>query len=172
MDPRDRCWLQGHPDRANHVQPAAGLVPDFIRDTNTLPRPAAPQYLETVHDGDYSYNACRVPWRLAIDYLVSGEPRAQAVLRKTNAWVRGVAGDNPARILDGYDLRGHPISAGHAMSFTALFAVAAMIDAANQHWLDALWAEIVQTPREDEEYYGNTLKLLAMIVLSGNWWPP
>lgn len=41
-----------------------------------------------------------------------------------------------------------------------------------QQWLDAPWAEIVRTPREDEEYYGNTLKMLAMIVLAGNCWTP
>lgn len=152
--------------------PTTGLIPDFIVDTSTSPRPAAPWYLESDHDGDYSYNACRVPWRLATDYLTSGDPRALAALRRINAWIRRAAGNDPARILDGYDLRGRPVSTGHGMAFIAPFAVAAMVDAANEDWLDALWAEIVRTPREDEEYYGNTLKLLAMIVLSGNWWSP
>jgi hypothetical protein len=156
----------------NQYSPSAGLVPDFIRDTNTAPRPAGPGYLETSHDGHFSYNACRVPWRLATDYLTSGEPRALGIVRRTTAWIRRATEDIPRRIGDGYDLRGVAFSHEHAMAFLAPLTVAAMVEASNQPWLDALWTEIVSTPREDEEYYGNTLKMLAMIVLSGNWWTP
>jgi len=38
----------------NQYSPLAGLVPDFIRDTNTAPRPAGPRYLETADDGHLS----------------------------------------------------------------------------------------------------------------------
>src|SRR4029077_18396448 len=48
----------------------------------------------------------------------------------------------------------------------------AMVDAANQGWLDAIWDLMVATPLADGGYYENTLKLLAMIVMSGNWWAP
>jgi len=88
------------------------------------------------------------------------------------AWFRHAVQDNPSRIGDGYDLGGTAFSHQRAMAFVAPLAVAAVVDAANQQWLDALWTEIVRTPRQDEEYYGNTLKMLAMIVLSGNWWTP
>jgi endo-1,4-beta-D-glucanase Y len=152
--------------------PAAGLVPDFIRDTNTSPRPAEPWYLETSHDGHFSYNACRVPWRVATDYLTSGDPRALDLVRPMTAWMRHATQETPRRIGDGYDLSGAALSRQRAMAFMAPLAVAAMVDAPNQEWLDALWTEIVRTPRQDEEYYGNTLKMLAMIVLSGNWWTP
>lgn len=152
--------------------PAAGLVPDFIKETNTTPRPAQPWYLETSHDGDFSYNACRVPWRVATDYLTSGDPRALDLVRPITAWFRQAVQDNPRRIGDGYDLGGTAFSHQRAMAFVAPLAVAAMVDASNQQWLDSLWIEIVGTPRQDEEYYGNTLKMLAMIVLSGNWWTP
>lgn len=152
--------------------PEAGLVPDFIKDTNTTPRPVEPWYLETSDDGHFSYNACRVPWRVATDYLTSGDSRARDLVRPMTAWFRHAAQDTPRRIGDGYDLGGEAFSHQRAMAFVAPLGVAAMVDAQNQQWLDALWAEIVRTPREDEEYYGNTLKMLAMIVLSGNWWTP
>jgi len=156
----------------NEYSPAAGLVPDFIRDTDTAPQPAEPGYLETWHDGHFSYNSCRVPWRLATDYLTSGEPRAMDIVRPMTAWIRRATQDTPTRIGDGYDLRGTAFSHERSMAFVAPLAVAAMVDSSNQQWLNALWAEIVDTPREDEEYYGNTLKMLAMIMLSGNWWRP
>ncbi len=159
-------WVQ------TRYSPAAGLVPDFIRDTHAVPRPAEPGYLETRHDGHYSYNACRVPWRLATDYLISGEPRAFEAVQRINAWIRRAAGDDPASIYDGYDLRGVPFSRERAMAFVVPFAVGAMVDPTHQRWLNALWTVIVNTPRDGEEYYGNTLKLLGMIVISGNWWAP
>jgi len=58
------------------------------------------------------------------------------------------------------------------MAFVAPLGVGAMVDATNQSWLDALWELIVATPLSDGGYYENTLKLLAMIVMSGNWWAP
>jgi hypothetical protein len=50
-----------------------------------------------------------------------------------------------------------------------------MTDPGNQAWLDALWnfvavqhADVFQ----DDDYYGNTIKVLNMIIMSGNWWAP
>ncbi len=40
----------------------------------------------------------------------------------------------------------------------------------NQAWLDALWDEFAQRPPRD--YYGDSIKLFAMIAVSGNWWAP
>ncbi len=40
----------------------------------------------------------------------------------------------------------------------------------NQPWLNALWDLIAAAPVK--EYYGDSIKLFAMIVASGNWWSP
>jgi hypothetical protein len=45
-----------------------------------------------------------------------------------------------------------------------------MVDASNQEWLDALWDVVNAT--DNNEYYDDTLKLLTMIAMSGNWWAP
>ena len=58
-----------------NYSPATGLIPDFIRHVDNTPAPAKPNYLETKHDGDYYYNACRVPFRVGLDYLLGGDPR-------------------------------------------------------------------------------------------------
>lgn len=155
-----------------HFSPTAGLLPDFIEATNTAPRPARPDYLEGRGDGRYSYNACRVPWRLATDYFVSGDARALHTLKPINAWIRKATGGDPARIYDGYDLKGTPVSHDTSLAFVAPFAVAATVSSENQQWLNTLWRVVAQTPLEASDYYGNTIKLLSMIVVSGNWWAP
>lgn len=152
--------------------PTPGLVPDFIQDTNTSPRPADPDYLETAHDGHYFYNACRVPWRLATDYLVSGDRRARKTVEKMTAWIRRETGGNPSLIHAGYDLSGTSVSDDHSLAFVAPFAVGAMVNPTNQQWLNALWNFMVNMRPEDSDYYGNTIKLLSMIIISGNWWAP
>ena len=58
------------------------------------------------------------------------------------------------------------------MAFVAPLAVGAMVEAGNQAWLNALWDLVVTTPASVDGYYENTLKLLSLIVLSGNWWAP
>ena len=50
-----------------------------------------------------------------------------------------------------------------------------MIEAGNQAWLDAIWKHMaVDHPAADTDnaYFGNTIKLLTMIVMSANWWEP
>ena len=55
------------------------------------------------------------------------------------------------------------------MAFVSKFAVSASIEATNQSWLDALWADMTRRTVKNEDYYGNTLKLLAMITIAGHW---
>ena len=154
--------------------PATGLVPDFaVGASGAAPRPAPPAWLEGPNDGHYSWNACRVPLRLATDYLLSGDARARAVIQRLNAGIRRATADVPARLRTGYTLDGVGYGGGAVMAFLAPLAVAAMIEPAvgtNQPWLDAAWAAVVQQPPTD--YYSDSLKLMAMLVVSGNWWTP
>ncbi|HEY0713960.1 MAG TPA: glycosyl hydrolase family 8 [Polyangia bacterium] len=148
-----------------------GLVPDFVIGTNSDLRPAPADFLEAPTDGDYSYNSCRVPWRLGTDYVVSGDPRARQALDRLTTFAKGKSGGDPARIAPGYRLDGTPLSMASANgAFVGPFAVAAMIDASHQAWLDALWAWMVEKDLQD--YYADSIRLLSMIVVSGNWWAP
>jgi endo-1,4-beta-D-glucanase Y len=154
--------------------PDAGLVPDFIRGVNKIPKPAGPRYLESAYDGYYSYNACRVPWRLATDYLMYGDKHAKTFVDRVNTWVRGTTNDNPDNISAGYSLAGNDIKNHYfeAMSFIAPFAVSAMVDAKNQIWLNKMWDYMTNFSLDDFDYYDNSIKMLNMILLSGNYWPP
>jgi endoglucanase len=150
----------------------AGLVPDFIRHINKSPVPAPPHYLESRYDGNYYYNACRVPWRIATDYLLSGDMRAKSINDKINRWIRETTKGNPDNISAGYTLAGNDLK-GHyfeALSFIGPFAVSAMVDKKNQQWLNDVWDYLVDFKLKDYDYYDNTIKLLNMIVISGNYW--
>lgn len=153
--------------------PQTGLIPDFVawKEKGGY-RPAPAGFLEGRNDAAYAYNACRVPWRVGTDFLLSGDARARALLAPLNAWVERATGGDPARINAGYRLDGRPLKADDSAAFVGPLAVAAMCDPEGQAWLDALWAHLVQRKPAGDDYFGNSVKLLTMVVLSGNWWQP
>jgi endo-1,4-beta-D-glucanase Y len=152
--------------------PGTGLLPDFILDPGDGPYPPGGTFLEHASDGAYAYNACRVPWRVALHYLLSGDPRARDVAQKITSWLRAETGGDPGNIAAGYALSGAPLpgSGYTAMAFVAPFAVGAMVDASHQDWLNSLW-DFVEGAGSGG-YYNDTLRVLAMITMSGNWWAP
>ena len=149
-----------------------GLFPDFamIENDNYIPCPA--NFLEGPNDGDYYYNSCRAPWRIAMDYIVYGDDRALNTLTKLNNWIITSTGGNPSSIRGGYKLNGTPLNTWGDMAFTAPFGVSAMVDANNQEWLNDMWTEITQSSINDDSYFGNSIKMICIIVMSGNWWTP
>lgn len=152
--------------------PDAGLVPDFIRHINKKPVPAQPNYLESPYDGLYNYNACRVPWRIATDYLLTGDKRAKIFNDRINKWIRETTQNKPDNLSAGYTLAGNDIKHRYfeALSFIGPFTVSAMTDIKNQQWLNDEWDYLVNFKLKDYDYYDNSIKLLNMIILSGNYW--
>ncbi|MCQ6245173.1 glycosyl hydrolase family 8 [Streptomyces malaysiensis] len=166
--------------RTRHA-PVTGLLPDFVVDTTSGdPRPARGQVLESPHDGDYHWNACRDPWRLGADAVTSGDARTRAVARGFSRWARAATGGDPARIRSGYRLDGTGYGDPGSPAFFAPFAVAAMTDggdddedgAGAQGWLDALWARMCGTPPDPARAYAAGVQLQSMLVVSRNYWVP
>ncbi|WP_030690768.1 glycosyl hydrolase family 8 [Streptomyces globisporus] len=149
-----------------------GLLPDFVVDTNTTPKPAPGQVLEDPNDGAYWWNACRTPWRIADDAVTSGDATSLAAARKLNGWIKTKTGGDPNKIAVGYKLNGTQISSGSEAAFFAPFAVAAMTDPGSQAWLDALWNKMVATPVDTSSYFSASIQLQVMITASGNHWVP
>lgn len=152
--------------------PDAGLVPDFIQHVNNHPHPARPMYLESEYDGCYNYNACRVPWRIAADYLLYGDKRAKAINSRINSWVRSTTSNKADNLSAGYSLAGNDLPKRNfeALSFIGPFAVSAMVDAKNQQWLNDVWDYLIAFKLKDYDYYDNSIKMIDMIILSGNYW--
>lgn len=168
----DRCYTI----LAKVQNSSTGLLPDFVRNAGTAPAAAGPYWLESPYDGHYYYNACRDPWRIGTDYLVSGDARALSALGRINSWIHSSTSENPAHVNNGYLLNGTKLPGDETpeLAFLAPLGVSAMVDSGNQEWLNALWDLVVAREINDEldGYFGNTIKMLTMIVMSGNWWAP
>lgn len=168
----DKCYsLIDIIQNTNNV--TTGLVPDFIININTTPIPAGQNYLEDIYDGDYYYNACRFPWRIGTDYLISGDNRAKLALNKINSWLISSTSKDVTAVSNGYKLNGTPIYNWNDATFIGPFTVGAMADTTNQNWLNILYEELItNNDLRDGGYYSNTIKLLSMITISGNYWNP
>ncbi len=175
----------------DRYSPEAGLLPDFIMHIGMDPEnsairasPAKPHYLESRYDGCYYYNACRVPWRIATDRILHGDSRAATISDKINRWIRSTTRGNPDNISAGYSLAGNDLPRHYfeALSFITPFAVSAMIgpgdggdrgnDREAQIWLNKLWDYIVRFRIGQFDYYDNSIKMIGMITISGNYWGP
>ncbi|MFF3538251.1 glycosyl hydrolase family 8 [Streptomyces sp. NPDC002466] len=152
--------------------PDTGLLADFVVNTDGTPEPAPGEVLESPNDGDYSWNACRDPWRIGTDAVTSGDTASLAAARKLNSWIKAETGGDPDRIGSGYHLDGSAFENGEDMAFTAPFVVTALTDPGSQVWLDALWDKLATTPIDPDLYYGASVQLQTMIVASGNYWVP
>jgi peptidoglycan/xylan/chitin deacetylase (PgdA/CDA1 family)/endo-1,4-beta-D-glucanase Y len=172
----DRGWgtiLTAHQRLIRQLQtsfaPDTGLLPDFVVDTSTSPRPAPSEVLESPDDGHYSWNACRDPWRIGVDAITSGDSGSVAAVRLLTTWVRSATSGHPERIASTYRLDGSVVDPSHDAAFIAPFAVAAMSDPTAQPWLDAIWRNLVRTPVDPSSYYSASIQLQTMIVASGNY---
>ncbi len=155
----------------DEYSPDAGLVSDFIVNINKKPKPAPAHFLESKYDGEYNYNACRVPWRVGIDYLLTGDERSKEFVSKINKWIMETTGNDTYNLGAGYTLEGNDIKGRNfeALSFVAPFGVSAMVDKKNQEWLNKVWIYLAAFELKDFDYYDNTIKLLNMIIMSGNY---
>ena len=157
---------------------ATGLLPDFIINCNTTPTAPTGKILESKNDGNYYYNACRVPWRIGTDYLISGEPRAKIACDKISTWINAKSGGSALGILAGYTLAGANVTNNNFDDpcFIGPFGVGAMCNSANQAFVNSVYSYLLTnhyTPMSDAaNYFQNSLQLLCALVMSGNYWPP
>lgn len=180
-----------------------GLVPDFVyNDPGTPVRPTNPE-TEGPHEGgvevdQYSWNACRFPWRQAQGYVQYGDERAKANLTKLLDWLFYVKEDvDTESIRAGYSLDGDDLVEYGGHAFSAPFMLAATVDAKYQSYIDTLWSEVSVMFESDwpdwvywsaggdlEEYqrlmkedgysgyFSDSINMLCLIAATGNWWEP
>ena len=167
----DKCYSL-LADMQTNYSSSTGLIPDFIVNADITPKPASANFLEGDYDGHYYYNSCRVPWRITTDYLLNGDERGKNIVNKINSWLRTSTLNNPDNITSGYLLDGTAFTSYDDNAFVAPFMVGAMLDTENQQWLDLIFEKVVQSSINDDDYYSNTIKLLSLLVVSGNYWAP
>jgi len=154
--------------------PPTGILPDFAtfdRETKKWkPVPATQDnYWESPLDGEYNANACRTPWRLGTDYFLSGETPVDSVcIKPLNSFLQNASNGDFNKIT-GYSLDGR-VNDDPASYYAnpALVLAAALGD---QKWLDNGWNYAKNQDWYDDQY-GSYLNVLALIVISGNYWSP
>ncbi|MBO0861736.1 MAG: chitosanase [Chloracidobacterium sp.] len=147
--------------------PETGLAPDFV--IGHPARPAPPKFLEAETDNDYSWNSCRYPWRLATAFAHYGAPETRSATNKVVKWLKKKTNGDPGNIKAGYTLDGKQLASYRSLAFTSPFTAACIVDKSHQAYLNAGW-NTIKNWRED--YYGDTLNLLCMLLISGDWWAP
>jgi hypothetical protein len=152
----------------NHT---TGLVPDFV--VGETPQPADPNFLEGKYDGEYYHNACRVPWRIAMDYAHYSTAEAKAVLVTMLDWLLEKTNNDPRNIKNGYKLTGEAISTSAIPwgSYLAPFISGCVVDVKYQNYLNDGWDWMIVYPPQ-RGYYSETLQLLGQLFVTGNWWKP
>ena len=115
-----------------------------------------------------------MPWHLGTSYLVNGDPQAKTACDKMNAWIRTKTGNNINNLQAGYKLDGTSIPNSNDVDlvFVAPLGVSACVNSTNQVWLNDIWIYLINQPVSSSDYFGNTLKMLCMLNITQNYFPP
>ncbi|NLP14841.1 MAG: endoglucanase [Clostridium sp.] len=134
-----------------------GLVPDWCTASGT---PASGQGF------NYTYDATRYGWRTAIDYSWFGDSRAKANCDALTKFFKNIGA---AGIADGYTIQGQKVGSNHNASFVGPIAAASMTGY-DLNFAKQLYQETVKV-KDDEQYgyYGNCLRLLTLLYITGNF---
>lgn len=177
-----RRWLQVL-SRINHIidsqltrqSKTNGLMPDFFKKEGKSYMAPTSQVLESLHDGDYFYNSCRTPWRYAMNSILFHSPTSYEV-HLLNQWIKKKTKGMPSQIVSGYyianGIPGDGFGEPNNLAFIAPFLVSAIAEKGNDAWILSLWNALLAKPIDECTFYENTLKLIAMIIATGNWLSP
>ena len=123
--------------------------------------------------GDYFYNAARNPLRIAMDYIHNNNSNAKQASTKVANWAKQQVGssNNFSNYYSGYTVKGVMLNGANYNSsvFIAPVVVAASVDSNNQAFVNAGWNYIKNAK---ESYFEDTVNLLSMLAITGNWWAP
>ncbi|MFL5730847.1 MAG: glycosyl hydrolase family 8 [Cytophagaceae bacterium] len=118
---------------------------------------------------NYSYDACRTPWRIAVDYAWYGTASAKTYIKKSSDFVRVNLGGSQ-NIKDGYNQNGSAIGQWHNSAFVGGFASAALGGDVQAH-LDNSYSDL-RGLNDAGSYFNQTLKTLYLFLLTGNFYLP
>ncbi|KAL0041273.1 hypothetical protein WJX77_010658 [Trebouxia sp. C0004] len=143
------------------LHPETGLLADFLVYNKSEKRfkPSKGKILERDSDGDFGYNACRVPWRLAIWYKQTHDQRLLPLLQ---AQQRFFEGQEP--ISAGYRLNGQPLETYTNICFLApvLCLLKVMGSKRIQHIEKAIQRE---RTAGRATYFGESIELIVELQL-------
>lgn len=163
-----------------------GLVPAWSQSNGSLNLacPGAPQVSGGGATNQFQADAARTPWRVAVDYLWSGNPSARTFLQDIADFADS---QRIVQIVDVYSLAGQPVGAGNGdatgrrSTFTMGGFATAMSASSQQNvdeftgaWQsmylpgDSIGANNVAAPRA----FNSSLALLYGLAVTGFMWDP
>ncbi|WP_311406468.1 glycosyl hydrolase family 8 [Liquorilactobacillus uvarum] len=130
-----------------------GLIPDFAWVKGSIAIPVSPKTVSSKYDGDYYYNACRIPYNLA----QSKDKTSQRVLNKLMKFFM-----TKDYITGGYKLNGNNLNDYQSASFAAPILYAAL---RNQNFNKLLQQEkyIFMQKLDPNSYYQSTMVVLTVL---------
>lgn len=150
------------------LNPDTGLVPNVCK---------MPDYSD-YGDGNYKfgYDACRIPWRVAVDYLWNGtlaSTLAKNLPLRNTTWFNSASGGDPSKNYAEYKLNGMK-NVRYASPGTTVspMTVAAMVDSSQQSWLNTLYTYISGLPISytwPSGYYGDSVRVMSLLTITGNF---
>ncbi|MDR2596430.1 MAG: hypothetical protein LBC76_03820 [Treponema sp.] len=152
-----------------------GLMPDFVKRGEAGWVIPDENFIED-YDGDFAYNACRVPWRLGTDYLLYGNTAIGSsslydlIIKPLDDFAIKYTGVNP-RKLGPLFMNGKSFSWKDPDLFAPPFLVTAAAAGTSQEWVNALW-NFSGLAKYNKDTYGDYIKLLVMLTVSGSYWRP
>jgi len=156
---------------------STGLLPDFIYAHDNTYSPVEGNILEDDYDGDFNYNACRTPWRVADYAIYSNDTSLDDYLNIFATWSFSTTSGNPALFKPGYtimqDIPGTPIPDRDwtDLSFTAPLLIASSLlatkDKAMERWYEDIYSYLISYPITDSSYFGNCIRLMVLIDSTG-----
>jgi len=152
-----------------------GLMPDFVTRGETGWEIPCENFIED-YDSDFSYNACRIPWRLGTDYLLYGNTAIgnsslyDLIIKPLDDFAINYTGGSPEKLCPLF-MNGKPFSWTDPDLFAPPFLVTAAATGANQEWVNALW-NFNGLAKYNGDTYGDYIKLLVMLTVSGGYWLP
>ena len=133
-----------------------GLFPDWCNATGD---PTSLSY-------DFKYDACQVPIKIGMDFLING--KGNKYLDRFSSWVKAKTTNDPSLIVDGYKLNGETIGKYNNASFVGPVTVAAM-GTTDQDWLNKCYLRLSNMSTGGPwGYYNDTIRLISLIMVSGN----
>jgi endo-1,4-beta-D-glucanase Y len=151
-----------------------GLVPNWC-DANGAPR------TNRMNGGDFGYDACRTPWRIALDYCENNEPRAKAYLDKLMGFYaskNGFIGIKDGYTMTGGDPAGTLGDYTVGMAFIGPAAAGSLISSSYDSIGLSAYREIANGTSDGYvgnvttsfSYYNASWGVLGILVVSGNFW--
>ena len=124
------------------------------RLNNLVPDSSAPDGSDNGIGNQYWYDACRTPWRVAVDYAWTGDSRAKTFMQNISSWVDAHGGLPKA-------------AQQQNSAFVGAFALAGGYDQAKFDTYMSGW--LGATTLDDAPYFQGTLRVLYLLAAAGKF---